>query len=125
MDLNILNKSGEYMKIAARSTCTVKGYILFVLQWDYPLLHENTNELWAHMLVLERLPYVVADSKSQAKCYAWHYYCTDTITIQDESFTVSLFHYAMRVDTRWLITHLRDDDREVRIVTGYHYKRCG
>lgn len=75
------------------------------------------------MMVLERLPYVVSDSKSRStKCYAWHHYCTDTITIQDESFTVSLFQYGMRVDTGWLITHLHDDDKEVRIITGYYYK---
>lgn len=29
------------MKRAAKSTCTVKGYISFVLQWDYPFLHER------------------------------------------------------------------------------------
>lgn len=33
------------MKRAAKSTCTVKGYISFVLQWDYPFLHDNANEL--------------------------------------------------------------------------------
>lgn len=57
-----LHKKGEWME---KTRCTTgRAYISFVLQWDYPLLHDNANELWgAHMAVLARLPYVVSNSK--------------------------------------------------------------